>query len=166
MQTAAAQKTRFPFFTAVHPSAVKTTWLRQLPLFRSSPLKNYNPAFSRRVLILKSFYDAPILDSDDLLRFLRDLRVVGDKNNRTSLGVQTLEEHQDLKRGTGIQVAGSLVRQDHRRVVHQGTGDRHTLHLATGHLVAFMHQSVSQAHGDQGVDRLFPTLSRFIGGVT
>ena len=96
---------------------------------------------------------------------LGDLRVVGDKNNRTSLGVQTLEEHQDLKRGTGIQVAGSLVRQDHRRVVHQGTGDRHTLHLATGHLVTFMHQSVSQAHGDQGVDRLFPTLSRFIGGV-
>ena len=96
---------------------------------------------------------------------LGDLRVVGDKNNRTSLGVQTLEEHQDLKRGTGIQVAGSLVRQDHRRVVHQGTGDRHTLHLATGHLVAFMHQSVSQAHGDQGVDRLFPTLSRFISRI-
>lgn len=52
---------------------------------------------------------------------LGDLRVVGDEDNRASLGVQALEEHQDLERGTGIQVAGSLIRKDHRRIVHQGT---------------------------------------------
>ena len=37
--------------------------------------------------------------------------------------------------------------------------------LAIGHLVTFMHQSVSQAHGDQGVDRLLPTLGRFISRI-
>jgi DNA-binding NarL/FixJ family response regulator len=62
-----------------------------------------------------------ILNADIPAAVLGNLRVVGDEDNRASLGVQALEEHQDLERGTGIQVAGSLIRKDHRRIVHQGT---------------------------------------------
>ena len=40
-----------------------------------------------------------------------------------------------------------LVGQDYRRVVDQGPGDGHPLHLSAGHLVALVPQAVAQSHG-------------------
>ena len=80
---------------------------------------------------------------------LGDLRVVGDEDNRASLGVQALEEHQDLERGTGIKITGRLISQNNGSIIHHGTGDGNTLHLSAGHLIGFMFQTVTQSHSYQ-----------------
>ena len=44
--------------------------------------------------------------------------------------IQFQKQFHDLFSGFGIQVAGGFIRQNNRRVIDQGAGDRHTLLLA------------------------------------
>ena len=46
----------------------------------------------------------------------------------------------------------TLIGENHGRVVHQSSGDGHTLHLSTRHLVALVIESLAQAHSLQGFD--------------
>ena len=48
--------------------------------------------------------------------------------------MQFLEDTDDLPGPLGVQIARGLVRQDDRWFHHEGTGDRHPLLFATGHL--------------------------------
>src|SRR5579864_6021831 len=76
---------------------------------------------------------------------LGDLELVGDQHHGVAAGVQLVEELHDLDRGGGIEVAGRLVGEQQRRVVHQRAGDRHALPLAARQLVGVVVHAVGQA---------------------
>ena len=78
--------------------------------------------------------------------------VVGHEYDGTSLDMQFLEKNQYLEGGTGIEVSGRFIGEDDGGVVYQCPGDGDTLHLSSGHLVAFMHQAVAQTYGNQRFD--------------
>ena len=61
---------------------------------------------------------------------LGNLGIVRNENNRPSLGMQLLKQHQHLEARTGIEITGRLVGQDHRGIVHERPGNGHALHLA------------------------------------
>ena len=101
--------------------------------------------------------DPAILDPDDPGGvFLRQLRVVGDHDHQTVPG-HFFQQIHDLDTGLGVQSAGGFVRQQDIRVVDQGPGDCHTLHLSAGHLVGLFVDLVAQTHRFQGL--LGPTLA-------
>ena len=81
---------------------------------------------------------------------LRQLGVVGDHDDEPVLG-DLLQDFHDLDAGLAVQGAGGLVRQDDVRVVDQGPGDGHPLHLAAGHLAGLLFQLVPQPHPLQGL---------------
>ena len=64
-----------------------------------------------------------------------------------------LEDIHDLNRGLAVQGAGGLVGQQDIRVVDQGPGDSHPLHLAAGELVGPLFHLVLQSHLLQGLFR-------------
>ena len=80
---------------------------------------------------------------------LRNLRIVGYKNDGSSLAVQLLEQYQNLVAGSCVKVSCCLVGQNNSWIVHQCAGYGYTLHLTTGHLVAFMFQTVTQSNSLQ-----------------
>ncbi len=53
-------------------------------------------------------------------------------------GVELLQHGQHLPAGVGVQGAGGLIRQDHRRVPGQGPGNGHPLLLAAGELAGLV----------------------------
>ena len=64
----------------------------------------------------------------------------------------------------GVQVARWLVRQQNRRLVHQGPGHGHALPLTAGQFVWFVVDSISQAHVLQRLQRdLPPLIDRYAG---
>ena len=68
----------------------------------------------------------------------RDVRLVGDENDSVALLIETFEQHHDLLTGFGIEVAGWLVGQDDRRIVHQRAGNCDALALSAGEFVRLM----------------------------
>ena len=60
--------------------------------------------------------------------------------------MQLLEEYKNLERCTCIEITGCLIRQNHRRVIHQCTSYGYALHLSTRHLVRLMIQSFAQSY--------------------
>ncbi len=88
------------------------------------------PAFrlpTRRLLVAEYL---AVADVDDAVRVFGDVVLVRDQDNRVALLVQAIEERHDLQAGLRVEVAGRLVGQNDRRVVHQSASDRHTLPLA------------------------------------
>ena len=76
---------------------------------------------------------------------LGQLRVMGDHDHQTVPG-HLLEQLHDLDAGFTVQCTGGLVGQQDVGVVHQCTGNGHTLHLAAGHLAGVLVQLVAQTH--------------------
>ena len=96
-------------------------------------------------------HDLAVMQADDAAGIaVSQLRVVGDHDDELVLGY-LLEDLHDLHGGVGVQGAGRLVGQKDIRVVHQGAGDGHALHLAAGHLVGLFVQLIPQAHLFQGL---------------
>ena len=89
---------------------------------------------------------------DVAARIVGDVWVVGHEDDGSSLGIELLEEYENLETGSGIEVTRSLIGENHGRVVHQSSGDGHTLHLSTRHLVALVIEALAQAHSLQGFD--------------
>ena len=58
----------------------------------------------------------PVAQTDIPATVLGYFGVVGDKYNRTSFGMQFLEENQYLKRSTCIQITRCFIGKDYRRV--------------------------------------------------
>ena len=81
---------------------------------------------------------------------LGQLRVVGDHDNEPVLG-NLLEDFHHLHAGFRVQGAGGLIGQHDVRVVDNGPGNGHTLHLAAGHLAGALFQLAAQAHPLQGL---------------
>ena len=78
--------------------------------------------------------------------------VVGHEHERGPLlGANLEQQADDLVAGTLVEVAGRLVRQQHRRVVHKGAGHGHALALAAGEMRGHMVGAIGQTHtGEQG----------------
>ena len=77
---------------------------------------------------------------------------MGYEDDGSALGIELLEENQNLKAGSRIQVTRCLVGKNHGRIVHQCSGDGYTLHLSTRHLVALMIESLAQSYSLQSFD--------------
>ena len=90
--------------------------------------------------------DFAVLDPDDPVGILfRQFRVVGDHHHQTVPG-HFLQQFHDLHAGFRVQRAGGFIGQQNIRIVDQGTGNGHTLHLAAGHLVGLFVELIAQAH--------------------
>ena len=88
---------------------------------------------------------------------VRQVRIVGDHNDQPGTA-DLLQDLHDLHAGLRVQGAGGFVRQHDVRVVHQGAGDGHPLHLAAGHLGGLFHELVPQPYLLQGSDGPLPPL--------
>ncbi len=81
---------------------------------------------------------------------LRQIGVVGHHNDQPVF-CHFFEQLHDLYRGLTVQGAGWLVGQEDFRVVNQGPGYGHTLHLPTGELIWVFLGLVCQPHLRQGI---------------
>ena len=72
------------------------------------------------------------------------LGVVGHHHDGRPAGVEPLEQGEDLVAGGRVEVAGGLVRQDDRRLAHQGPGDGDALALAARELARPVAAAVPQ----------------------
>ena len=86
------------------------------------------------------------LQADDPLGLDGDGVVVGDEHHGVARRVELLEHGEHLPARVGVQGAGGLVGQDHRRISRQSPGDGHPLLLAAGELGGLVAQLVAQAH--------------------
>ncbi len=73
------------------------------------------------------------------------LRVVGDHDDQPVPG-HLLEQLHHLHGRLAVQRAGWFVGQENIRVIDQGTGDGHPLHLAPRHLIGLFVHLVGQSH--------------------
>src|SRR6266511_3657067 len=80
----------------------------------------------------------------------RDVMLVGDQHDRLAGPEQLLEQSHDLFAGGRVEVAGRLVGEQDRRLVHEGAGDRDALALAARQLVRLVVHAVAQAHAFEG----------------
>ncbi len=106
-----------------------------------------------------------VLQPDDPLGLDGDGVVVGDEHHGVPRGVELLQHGQHLPARVGVQGAGGLVGQDHRRVPGQGPGDGHPLLLAAGELHGLVIQFIAQSHHLQGDPRPFVPLRLGDAGV-
>jgi hypothetical protein len=74
--------------------------------------------------------DDTIADGDDAVGVFGDIGLVGDENDRVSLGMKLVEEGHDLVAGFGVEVSGGFVGEDDGGVVDESTGDGDALALA------------------------------------
>ena len=76
---------------------------------------------------------------------LGKLGIVGNHDDQP-IPSDFLQKIHDLHAGFRIQRAGGFVCQEDFRVVDQGTGDGHPLHLAAGHLIGLFVHLIGQPH--------------------
>ena len=102
--------------------------------------------------------DLPVQQADDAGGVLVcQLRIVGHHDHQPVPGHLPQDLH-DLDAGLTVQGAGGFVRQEHLRIVNQGPGDRHALHLAAAELVGFLFHLVREADLLQGFRRPAPAF--------
>src|SRR6266481_1303382 len=80
------------------------------------------------------FADFSIAKDEHTLCELRNIMFVRHYNYGQALVVQRLEYLHDFDRGAAVEIAGRLVGEQDRWMVHQGTGNRNSLLLSARHL--------------------------------
>ena len=103
--------------------------------------------------------DTPVADVDDPRHRGGHLTIVGDHDDRRALGVEHPEDVEDLGTGHGVEVAGGLVGEDHRRLGDDRSGDRHPLPLAARQLGRPVVEPVAEADPLEGGDRSAPSAA-------
>ena len=133
------------------------------PIRRYWPEERRGPP-RRFVWVILVADDTSVTQLDVAAGIVCDIGIVSHEDDRASLGIEFLKEHEDLKRRTGIKITRCLISENHGRIVDQRAGDGHTLHLTTRHLVGLVIESVAQSHSLQGFYRPTETfLGRHIG---
>ena len=90
--------------------------------------------------------DLTVPDTNDAVGiFICQFRIVGNHDHQTVPG-HFLQQIHDLHAGFAVQRAGGLVCQQNIRIVYQSSGNGHTLHLSTGHLIWLLMELITQAH--------------------
>ena len=84
---------------------------------------------------------------------LGDIGLVRDHDHGLSLEVEPLEDREDLRGRTGVEVPGRLVGEDHRRVVQQRARDRDALLLAARELRWPVVDPIAEPDGIERGDR-------------
>ena len=104
-------------------------------LFAVSPRERDGDGLAhRRASVARVVDDLPVADADHAPGVGGDLVLVGDQDDRPALPVEAIEDLHHLLRGGGVEVAGRLVGEDHRRVGDERARDRDALLLAAGEL--------------------------------
>ena len=85
---------------------------------------------------------------------------MGDHDDGDALVVQFLEHAHDFDAGLAVEVAGRLVGEQQRRLVHQRAGDGDALLLAAGKLVGMMVGALAEADQFERVHGAFVLLVR------
>ena len=99
-----------------------------------------------------------ILHLDDSCRILiSQFRVMGNHDNQSVLGHFFQQIHY-LNTCLTIQGTCRFIRQKDIRVIHQGTGQRYTLHLTTGHLIRLLMDLIPQTYFFQRLNGTLPTF--------
>src|SRR5258705_13934259 len=81
-----------------------------------------------------------------------DVRLVRHEDDGdAALDVEALEDAHHLEARLRVEIAGRLVGEQQRRVVHQGPRDGDTLLLAAGELIRMVAKPVAEAYGLQRV---------------
>ena len=89
-----------------------------------------------RLPIMQSAHNPAVLNTNRLIGQLRDFRIVGNHYNGLSeFPVCHLHQMYHIIAGSGIQISGWFVCQYNIRFGGKGTGNRHTLLLASGKIV-------------------------------
>ena len=101
-------------------------------------------AIKKSVRDLLVLFDLAVADVDDAVSVHGDIVLVRDQYDGVALLVQALEQRHDFVAGRGIEVAGRLVRQQDRRIVHQRAGDGDALPLTAGKLVRLVMHALLQ----------------------
>ena len=76
--------------------------------------------------------DLSITNANDAMSKLGDVALVSDKNDRVSLGMESIKQLHDFYAGLGIEVSGRFVRENNGWVVDQSARYRDTLTLPAG----------------------------------
>ena len=82
-----------------------------------------------------------------------------DHEDGAAAGVEFAEEFHDLAAGGGVEVAGGLVGENHRRVVREGARDCHALALPAGQLARLVLKPVLHPDGTRQFDGAAPRLA-------
>ena len=94
------------------------------------------PALSRCVTTIS--LSTRVAHNHVALRKLRDIRFVGDHNDRNSAIIQFLKNSHDFDARPAIEIAGRLIRENHFRLVDERAGNRHALLLTARKLARIM----------------------------
>ena len=108
-------------------------------------------------------HDLAVGQEEDPVGDRRGVRVVGHHDRRLAEAVdERAHELEDLAAGGGVEVAGGLVREHHRRARHERAGHRDALLLAAGHLARAVAEAVGEP--DLGDELLVPVRLRLAAG--
>ena len=80
-------------------------------------------------------FDLAVADVDGAIGVRGHVGLVRDDDDGVARLVEPLEDAHDLDAGLRIEIAGGLVGEQNRRIVHEGAGDGHALALPAGELV-------------------------------
>src|SRR5262245_17085633 len=75
--------------------------------------------------------ESPVAHGDQPVRGRSDPGIVRDDDERVSGRAKAFEEAQHVERGCAVEVARWFIREDDKRLIAEGTGDRDPLALAT-----------------------------------
>ena len=113
-----------------------------------------------RITVIHDFAITQLHDTGRI--FFRQFGVVCDHNYQ-AVFCYLLQKLHNLNAGFGIQCACRLVSEKNIRVVHQRTGNCHTLHLTAGHLIRLFMKLIAKTNFLQC---LFRSLAAFAAGKT
>src|SRR5215203_5904805 len=98
-------------------------------------VRSHTPSAFRKTHVA---IDQPIAQAHGATSTASHFLIVRDENNCLSSLMQFVEHLENLLAGSGIQVSRWLVRKNDERIVHERTGDRDALLLASGKFKGFV----------------------------
>ena len=107
----------------------------------------------------------PVLDAQHAGGAVGDALVVRDRHEGEALGLQLLEEGEDVGARARVEVAGRLVGEDHGGPGDERAGDRDALALAAGELRGVVVRAVGEADAGERLLRALDALLALHPGV-
>src|SRR5512147_2564900 len=111
----------------------------------SDGLMSYLPRLQRRMdAVMDDLVNETVLQPDGALGVRGNCRVVGHHDNGDALLVELMQDAHDLLARAAVEVAGGLIRDDHDRIVDEGTRNRNPLLLPARELVRLVMDAPTQ----------------------
>src|SRR5690606_1097115 len=133
------------------------------PVIVSVAIRSLLRAAARRVADVLD--DFAVAQPDDALAVRRDLGLVRDDDDRLAVGVQLVEQREDLDRRLRVEITGRLVREQDGRVRHERPRNRNALPLAARELIRQMIGALAEPHALEVAHRLGAPLCERHSGV-